>query len=67
MVIITPLWALIERQDNGGLERFAADDRPGSWEPWILDVGGIWAGVIVLIAFRLHLGVRRAAGTGTPD
>lgn len=57
--IATPLWALIEWQDNGGLERFASDDQPGSWDPWILYVAGIWAGVILLIALRVHLAGRR--------
>jgi hypothetical protein len=55
MIVLTPLWALIEWQDNGGFERFGADDQPGSWEPWILYVGGIWGAVIILLAFRVHL------------
>jgi hypothetical protein len=52
MVMLTPLWALIEWQDNGGFERFSNDSRPGEWEPWILYVAGIWALVIVIVAVR---------------
>jgi hypothetical protein len=63
MTIATPLWALIEWQDNGGFERFGADDQPGSWEPWILYVGGIWAGVIALLALRVFAGGRRPGTT----
>ncbi|WP_217914848.1 hypothetical protein [Miltoncostaea marina] len=55
MVIVTPLWALIEWQDNGAFERFSGDSEPGSWEPWFLYVGGIWAGAIALIALSLRV------------
>jgi hypothetical protein len=56
MVVLAPLWALLEWQDNGGFRRWSGDGQPGDWEPWILYVGGIWAGVIVLLALWLHLG-----------
>jgi hypothetical protein len=52
MAVVTPLWALIEWQDNGALERFSNDSRPGDWEPWFLYVGGIWALVIVFRGVR---------------
>jgi hypothetical protein len=53
MVVLTPLWALIEWQDNGGFERWSSNSRPGDWDPWILVVGGIWAlAVIGLLAVR---------------
>jgi hypothetical protein len=43
MAVLTPLWVLIEWQDNGGFERWSDNSRPGDWDPWILSVGGIWA------------------------
>jgi hypothetical protein len=43
MVVLTPLWALIEWQDNGGFERWSNNSQPGDWDPWILAVGGGWA------------------------
>jgi len=43
MAILTPLWALIEWQDNGGFERWSSNSRPGDWDPWMLIVGGVWA------------------------
>jgi hypothetical protein len=43
MVVLTPLWALIEWQDNGGFERWSNNSLPGDWDPWILIVGGVWA------------------------
>jgi hypothetical protein len=55
MIVLTPLWALIEWQDNGGFERWSNNSQPGDWEPWILYVGGIWALVIAVFALQLYL------------
>ena len=53
MVVLTPLWALIEWQDNGGFERWSNNSQPGEWDPWILAVGAIWAlSVLGLFAVR---------------
>lgn len=61
VLVLTPLWALIEWQDNGGFERWSGHGHPGDWEPWILYVAAFWAlGVAVLAA-----GVRlRRSGPG---
>ena len=48
MVVLAPLNVLIEWQDNGGFQRFSGNSQPGSWNPWILYVGGIWALVIAV-------------------
>jgi hypothetical protein len=54
MVVLTPLNALIEWQDNGGFERFSTNSKPGSWDPWTLYVGGIWAaGIAVFVGLPL--------------
>jgi hypothetical protein len=55
MIVLTPIWALIEWQDNGGFERWSDNSQPGSWEPWILYVGGIWALVIAVFAMHVYL------------
>jgi hypothetical protein len=55
MAVLTPLWALIEWQDNGAFERWSTDSQPGSWDPWILAVGGIWALAIALLASWHHI------------
>ena len=53
MVVLTPLWALIEWQDNGGFERWSNNSQPGDWDPWILTVGGVWAiAILGLFAVR---------------
>jgi hypothetical protein len=54
MVVLTPLWALLEWQDNGGFERWSGNGRPGDWEPWILYVAGFWALGIALLALSLR-------------
>lgn len=56
MVVLTPLWALIEWQDNGGLERWSGNSQPGDWEPWILYVAGFWALGIAIIALHANFG-----------
>jgi hypothetical protein len=53
LVVLTPLWALIEWQDNGGFERWSNNSRPGDWDPWILTVAGVWAlSALALFAVR---------------
>ena len=55
MVVLTPLWALIEWQDNGGFERWSDNGNRGDWEPTMLYVAVIWAFVIGVLALRHSL------------
>jgi len=48
VIVLAPVNVLIEWQDNGGFQRISGNSQPGSWEPWILLAGAIWAGVIVV-------------------
>jgi len=60
MIVLTPLNVLIEWQDNGGFQRVSRNSQPGSWDPWILVAGGIWAGVIVFVfALPVYLDRRK--------
>ena len=43
MVVLTPIWVLIEWQDNGGFQRWSDNGNPGDWEPTMLYVGVVWA------------------------
>lgn len=56
MVVLTPLWMLVEWQDNGGFERFdfSDDGTPGDWEPWILYVALIWGLVVAIMALKAY-------------
>jgi hypothetical protein len=56
MIVLTPLWALIEWQDNGGFERLSGNGQPGSWEPWILYVAGFWALGVAIVALHAYFG-----------
>jgi hypothetical protein len=61
MVVLAPVNLLIEWQDNGGFERFSRNSQPGSWDPWVLIVGGIWAAVVaVVFALPVYLDRRQA-------
>ena len=55
MIVLSPLWALIEWQDNGGFQHWSNNGNRGDWEPWILAVGGIWALMIAALALRTYL------------
>jgi hypothetical protein len=66
MLMLTPVNALIEWQDNGGFQRFSRNSRPGSWDPWILYVGGIWAlAVALFFAVPVYLHRRNVARAGS--
>jgi hypothetical protein len=54
MVVLTPLWALIEWQDNGGFERWSANSNPGDWEPWILYVAIGWGLFVAITAIGVY-------------
>ena len=54
MAVLTPIWALVEWQDNGGFERWSNNGSPGDWEPWILYVGLIWGLVVGIIALKAY-------------
>lgn len=55
MVVLTPVWALVEWSDNGGVQRLTFNDEgnPGDWEPWILYVALIWGLVVAIKALKL--------------
>jgi len=46
MVVLTPVWLLVEWQDNGSFEHWSNNGNPGDWEPWILYVALIWGLVV---------------------
>jgi hypothetical protein len=56
MIVLTPLWALIEWQDNGGFEHLSGSGQPGDWEPWILYVAGFWALGVAIVALHAYFG-----------
>lgn len=54
MVVLTPVWALVEWQDNGSFERWSNNSNPGDWEPWILYVALIWGGIVAIAALKTY-------------
>ncbi|HET9324817.1 MAG TPA: 2TM domain-containing protein [Gaiellaceae bacterium] len=54
MIVLTPVWALVEWQANGAFERWSDNSNPGDWEPWILYVGLIWGFVVAFMALRTY-------------
>jgi hypothetical protein len=56
MLLLTPLWALIEWADNGAFERLSFDEvsAEGTWEPWILYIGLIWGLIVAIEAAKTY-------------
>jgi hypothetical protein len=54
MVVLTPIWALVEWQDNGGFERWSDNGYPGDWEPWILYVALVWGLFVGIAALKAY-------------
>jgi hypothetical protein len=54
MVVLTPVWALVEWQSNGGFQRWSSNSQPGDWEPWILYVALIWGLVVAIMALKVY-------------
>lgn len=52
MIVLTPVWLLVEWQDNGAFERWSDNGNPGDWEPWIAYVALIWALVVGIKALQ---------------
>ena len=65
MVVITPLNALIEWQDNGSFQQLSDNSQPGSWDPWVLEIGGIWALVIAALALVVYLDRPKSPSRGS--
>jgi hypothetical protein len=54
MIVLTPIWALVEWQSNGGFERWSENSNPGDWEPWILYVAGGWGLFVAVVALKTY-------------
>lgn len=54
MIVLTPLWALIQWQDNGGFQRFSDNSNSGDWQPWIFYVALVWGGIVALQAVKAY-------------
>ena len=56
IVVLTPVWVLVEWSDNGGFKRidFSDDGTPGDWEPWILYVALVWGLVVAIMALKAY-------------
>src|SRR5512133_416545 len=54
MVVLTPIWLLVEWQDNGAFKHWSSSGNPGDWEPWILYVALIWGLVVGIDALKTY-------------
>lgn len=42
MVVLIPVWLVVEWQSAGGFERWSDGGKPGDWDPWILWIAVPW-------------------------
>ena len=54
MVVLTPVWLLVEWQDNGAFKHWSSNGNPGDWEPWILYVVLIWGLIVGIAALKAY-------------
>lgn len=54
MATLTGIWAVVEWQDNGALQRLSDNSNPGDWNPWILYVALIWGFFVLLDALKVY-------------
>jgi hypothetical protein len=54
IVALTPVWLLVEWQDNGGFKHWSNNGNPGDWEPWILYVALVWGLIVAISALKVH-------------
>jgi hypothetical protein len=42
MIVLIPIWLIVEWQGAGSFERWSDGDGPGDWAPWILWIAVPW-------------------------
>ncbi len=54
MVVLTPVWLVVEWQSAGGFKRWSDGDKPGDWDPWILWIAVPWFLWVALVCLRAY-------------
>jgi hypothetical protein len=54
MATLTGVWAVVEWQDNGALQRLSDNGNAGDWNPWILYVALVWGFFVLLDALKVY-------------
>ena len=54
MIVLVPLWIIVEWQSAGSFERFSDGDQSGDWEPWILYIAIPWGVCVAFIAVSAY-------------
>jgi hypothetical protein len=54
MATLTGIWAIVEWQDNGALQRLSDNGNPGDWNPWVLYVALVWGFFVLLDALKVY-------------
>ena len=52
--MLTPVWLVVEWQDNGAFKHWSNNGNPGDWEPWILYVALIWGLIVGIKALQSY-------------
>lgn len=55
MIVLIPVWLLVEWQSAGGFERWSEGDNPGDWDAWILYIAVPWFLWVAFVCLRAYI------------
>ncbi|HEX6664941.1 MAG TPA: hypothetical protein VF025_14820 [Gaiellaceae bacterium] len=55
MIVLVPVWLLVEWQSAGGFERWSEGGNPGDWDAWILYIVVPWFMWVAFVCLRAYI------------
>lgn len=55
MIVLMPVWLVVEWQSAGTFERWSDGDNPGDWDPWILWIAVPWFLWVAFVCLRAYI------------
>lgn len=55
MIVLVPVWLLVEWQSAGGFERWSEGGNPGDWDAWILYIAVPWFLWVAFVCLRAYI------------
>lgn len=55
MIVLIPVWLVVEWQSAGGFERWSDGGKPGDWDPWILWIAVPWFLWVAFVCLHAYI------------